>query len=189
MILYFRTPRWVAMAALCFAARVFALDPFTISEIRAEGLQRLDIGTVLSYLPLAKGDSLTDQTSRQAIRALYASGLFQDVELLRDGSALVVKVVERPAISSFAIEGNEKIGGDELKKSLKQLGLSDGEPFKRALLDQVEQELRRQYYANGYYDVGIDAQVKEEPNNRVSLKIKVTEGKVTRIRDINLIGN
>ena len=177
------------MAALCCTLRVFALEPFTIVTIRAEGLQRLDIGTVLSYLPLAVGDSLNDQTSRQAIRALYASGLFQDVELLRDGGALVVKVVERPAIASFSIDGNEKIGGDELKESLKQLGLVEGEPFKRALLDQVEQELRRQYYANGYYDVGIDAQVKEEPNNRVSIKIQVTEGKVTRIREINLIGN
>ena len=106
-----------------------------------------------------------------------------------DGDALVVKVQERPAISSFSIEGNEKIGGDELKKSLKDLGLAEGELFKRALLDQVEQELRRQYYANGYYDVGIETEVKEEGKNRVSLKIKVTEGKVTRIRDINIIGN
>lgn len=184
-----RPLRWMALAALCCAARAFALEPFTISEIRAEGLQRLDIGTVLSYLPLTTGDQLNEQTARQAIRALYASGLFQDVELERDGDVLVVKLIERPAISSFSIEGNEKIGGDELKDSLKQLGLAEGEPFKRALLDQVEQELRRQYYANGYYDVGIETEVKEEQGNRVSLKIKVTEGKVTRIKEINIIGN
>jgi len=181
--------KWMALLALCVAARAWALPAFTISEIRAEGLQRLDIGTVLSYLPLSVGDQLTDQTARQAIRALYASGLFQDIELQRDGTVLVVKVAERPAISTFSIEGNEKIGGDELKDSLKQIGLANGEPFKRALLDGVEQELRRQYYANGYYDVGIETEVKEEPNNRVSLKIKVTEGKVTRIKEINLIGN
>jgi len=180
---------WAPLAALCFAASALAIEPFTISEIRAEGLQRLDIGTVLSYLPLAPGDRLDDQTSRQAIRALYASGLFQDVELERSGTALVVRVTERPAISKFEIEGNEKIGGDELKESLKQLGLSEGEPFKRALLDQVEQELRRQYYANGYYDVGIETEVKEEGANRVAIKTKVTEGKVTRIREINVIGN
>ena len=177
------------LAALGWATSAAALTPFTISEIRAEGLQRLEIGTVLSYLPLSAGDQINDQTSRAAIRALYASGLFQDVEFERDGTVLVVKVTERPAIASFAIEGNEKIGGDELKTSLKQLGLAEGEPFKRALLDQVEQELRRQYYANGYYDVGIDTEVKEEGKNRVSLKIKVTEGKVTRIKEINLIGN
>lgn len=180
---------WGLLAALCFTAGAQAIEPFTISGIRAEGLQRLDIGTVLSYLPLAEGDQLTDQTSRQAIRALYASGLFQDVEFERDGTVLVVRVVERPAISKFEIEGNEKIGGDELKDSLKQLGLAEGEPFKRALLDQVEQELRRQYYANGYYDVGLETEVKEEGANRVSLKIKVTEGKVTKIKEINIIGN
>jgi outer membrane protein insertion porin family len=184
--------RWAPLAplaALCLASGAHAIEPFTISEIRAEGLQRLDIGTVLSYLPLAPGDRLDDQTSRQAIRALYASGLFQDVELERDGTVLVVRVAERPAISKFEIDGNEKIGGDELKESLKQLGLAQGEPFKRALLDQVEQELRRQYYANGYYDVGIETEVKEVGANRVEVKVKVIEGKVTKIREINVIGN
>jgi outer membrane protein insertion porin family len=139
-------------------------------------------------LPLTTGDEINDITSRQAIRALYASGLFQDVQLLRDGNALVIRVEERPQIVKFEIEGNEKIGGDELKKSLADLGLANGETYKRALLDQVEQELRRQYYANGYYDVGIDTTVTDLPNNRVDIKIKVTEGKVTKIRDINILG-
>lgn len=166
-----------------------AFDPFTVSDIRAEGLQRLEIGTVLTYLPLSIGDQINSSTSRQAIRALYASGLFEDVQLKRDGDALIISVEERPAISSFTLEGNEKIGGDELKKSLKDLGLSDGELFRRELLDQVEQELRRQYYSNGYYDVAIKTEVTEEPNNRVKLKIEVTEGKVTKITDINILGN
>lgn len=181
--------QWLAAIALCVVLPAQALEPFTISEIRAEGLKRLEIGTVLSYLPLSPGDVLNDQTSRAAIRALYASGLFQDVEFDRDGNALVVRLVERPAISKFEIEGNDKIGGDELKESLKNLGLAEGEPFKRALLDQVEQELRRQYYANGYYDVGVETSVKEEGQNRVAIKVKVEEGSVTRIRDINIIGN
>jgi outer membrane protein insertion porin family len=181
--------KWLAAIALCATLPALAIVPFTISEIRAEGLKRLDIGTVLSYLPLSQGDVLNDQTSTQAIRALYASGLFQDVELDRDGTTLVVRVVERPAIARFEIEGNDKIGGDELMDSLKNLGLAEGEPFKRSLLDQVEQELRRQYYANGYYDVGIKTEVKEEGENRVSLKIDVTEGSVTKIKEINIIGN
>jgi outer membrane protein insertion porin family len=180
---------WLAAMALCIMLPAQALEPFTISEIRAEGLKRLDEGTVLSYLPLAAGDVLNDQTSRQAIRALYASGLFHDVEFDRDGTALIVRVVERPAIAKFEIEGNDKIGGDELKESMKNLGLAEGEPFKRALLDQVEQELRRQYYANGYYDVGVETEVKEVGQNRVDIKVKVTEGEVTRIKDINIIGN
>ncbi|ROH91204.1 outer membrane protein assembly factor BamA [Stagnimonas aquatica] len=177
-----------ACASLLFIPASWALEPFTVREIRAEGLQRLDEGTILTYLPLTTGDELNDITSRQAIRALYASGLFQDVQLLRDGNALVIRVEERPQIVKFEIEGNEKIGGDELKKSLADLGLANGETYKRALLDQVEQELRRQYYANGYYDVGIDTTVTDLANNRVDIKIKVTEGKVTKIKDINILG-
>jgi outer membrane protein insertion porin family len=177
-----------ACASLLFIPASWALEPFTVREIRAEGLQRLDEGTILTYLPLTTGDEINDITSRQAIRALYASGLFQDVQLLRDGNALVIRVEERPQIVKFEIEGNEKIGGDELKKSLADLGLANGETYKRALLDQVEQELRRQYYANGYYDVGIDTTVTDLANNRVDIKIKVTEGKVTKIKDINILG-
>lgn len=178
-----------ALAGLLLVGRVWAFDPFTIKEIRAEGLERLEIGTVLTYLPLSVGDEVNDQTSRQAVTALYGTGLFQDVQLQRDGNTLVIVVKERPAITSFTLEGNEKIGGEELKKSLKDLGLADGELFKRELLDQVQQELRRQYYANGYYDVSIDTKVIEEPNNRVTLKVKVREGKPTKIKSINIIGN
>ncbi len=181
--------KWLVAIALCTALPAMAIQPFTITEIRAEGLKRLEIGTMLSYLPLSVGDVLNDMTSQKAIRALYASGLFQDVELDRDGAVLIVRLLERPSISKFEIEGNEKIGGDELKESLKNLGLAEGEPFKRALLDQVEQELREQYYANGYYDVGIETKVKEEGENRVSIKVEVIEGTVTRIKDINIIGN
>lgn len=188
----FRLPRQALLGligACLLQSAAYAFDPFTIKAIRAEGLERLEIGTVLTYLPLSVGDELTDATSRQAIRALYQSGLFQDVQLLRDGDALIVKVKERPAIASFSIEGNDKIGGDDLNKSLKNLGLTNGELFKRDLLDQVEQELRRQYYANGYYDVDIQTTVTPLANNRVDVKIKVTEGKVSRIKQINIIGN
>jgi len=178
-----------ALALLALTGRAYAFEPFTVSEIRAEGLQRLEIGTVLTYLPLSVGDTVNNGTSSQAIRALYASGLFEDVQLTRDGNALVIVVEERPAISSFTLEGNDKIGGDELKQSLRDLGLADGELFRRELVDQVEQELRRQYYSNGYYDVAIATELTEEPNNRVKLQIKVTEGKVTKITDINVLGN
>ena len=178
-----------ALAGLLLVSRVWAFDPFTIKEIKAEGLERLEIGTVLTYLPLSVGDEVNDESSRQAVTALYGTGLFQDVQLQRDENTLIIVVKERPAITTFTLEGNEKIGGEELKKSLKDLGLADGELFKRELLDQVQQELRRQYYANGYYDVAIDTQVIEEPNNRVTLKVKVREGKPTKIKSINIIGN
>jgi outer membrane protein insertion porin family len=176
-------------AATLWLPSAWAFTNFTIKEIRAEGLERLDIGTVLTYLPLSVGDEVNSQTSKQAMRALYGSGLFEDVRLESDGNTLVIYVKERPAIASFKIEGNDKIGGDELKDSLKNLGLVEGELFKRELLDGVEQELQRQYFANGFYDVKIDTTVEEQPNNRVDLKIDVTEGKVTKIHDINIIGN
>lgn len=166
-----------------------AFDAFSIGAIRADGLNRLEEGTVLSYLPLVPGDQVNEQTARQAIRALYDSGLFQDVQLARDGNTLVVSVVERPQIISFTIDGNDKVGGDELMESLRKMGLAAGELFKRPLLDQVEQELRRQYYANGYYDVEITSTVTEEVNNRVIIKIDVVEGPVTKIASINLLGN
>lgn len=176
-------------AATLWLPSAWAFTPFTIKEIRAEGLERLDIGTVLTYLPLSVGDELNSQTEKQAMRALYGSGLFEDVRLESDGGALVIYLKERPAIASFKIEGNDKIGGDELKDSLKNLGLVEGELFKRELLDGVEQELQRQYFSNGFYDVKIDTTVEEQPNNRVDLKIEVTEGKVTKIHEINIIGN
>lgn len=166
-----------------------ALAPFTVREIRAEGLERLEVGTLLTYLPLSEGDELNELSSRQVIRALYGTGLFEDIQLLREGDALVIRVLERPAISEFVIDGNSKIGGDELNQSLKDLGLAEGELFKRELLDQVEQELQRQYYANGYYDVEIASSVTDEANNRVRIRIDVTEGRQTRVRGINLLGN
>lgn len=176
-------------AAMVWLPTAWAFQPFTIREIRAEGLERLDVGTVLTYLPLSVGDQMNAQSSRQAMRGLYSSGLFEDVRLESDGDVLVIYVRERPAISKFEIEGNKKVGGDELKESLKNLGLTEGELFKRELLDGVEQELQRQYYANGYYDVQIKTTVEPLPNNRVDLKIDVTEGKATTIRDINILGN
>ncbi|TDU31218.1 Beta-barrel assembly machine subunit BamA [Panacagrimonas perspica] len=185
----FRLKLIAGAAAMMWLPAASAFEPFTIREIRAEGLERLDVGTVLTYLPLSVGDQLTSQTSRQAMRGLYSSGLFEDVRLESDGDTLVIFVKERPAISKFEIEGNKKIGGDELMDSLKNLGLTEGELFKRELLDGVEQELQRQYYANGYYDVQIKTTVEPLPNNRVDLKIDVTEGKVTTIRDINILGN
>ncbi len=189
MSFLFKPRALAAYASLIFLPAAYAAMPaFTVGSIEAQGLQRLDEGTVLTYLPLTTGDELNDLTERQAIKALYASGLFQDVQLLRDGDKLIIRVVERPQIADFAIEGNDKVGGDELKKSLTEAGLAAGQTYKRALLDQVQQELRRQYYANGYYDVGIDTKVTDLPNNRVSIKVKVTEGKATKIKDINLLG-
>ncbi len=178
-----------ALACLLFAGAAQAFTPFVVREIRAEGLVRLELGTLLTYLPLSEGDEINTVSARQAIRSLYATGLFEDVQLDKDGDALVIRVTERPAIVRFEIEGNSKVGGDELDKSLKELGLAEGELFRRELLDQVQQELERQYFANGYYDVQIDTTLDFQANNRVAIKVDVIEGSQARIRGINLLGN
>ena len=166
-----------------------AFEPFTIGEIRAAGLERLDVGTLLTYLPLSVGDEMNPRSAKQAMATLYESGLFEDIRLENRGTTLLIFVRERPAIAEFEIEGNKKIGGKELEDSLTELGLTQGELFKRELLNGVEQELQRQYYANGFYDVDIQTLVVPLPDNRVDINIDVTEGKVTTIRDINIIGN
>lgn len=138
-----RLVTWACTALMSTA--VLALDAFRIEDIRAEGLVRLDESTIYSYLPLTPGDELNAATSRQAIRALYRTGLFDNVVLRRDGGTLIVEVEERPLIASFAIEGNEKVSGDEFDEALRQAGLVEGEVFRPLLLDQVEQEVRNQY--------------------------------------------
>ena len=129
------------------------------------------------------------EPAAQAIRALYKSGLFQDVELLRSGDTLIVKVKERPEIATFSLTGAKKLGGKKLVKVLKKQGLGQGSLFKRALLEQLMQELRHQYYANGYYDVDIRKQVKRLPDNRVAISIKVGEGSRATIQEIGIVGN
>lgn len=181
--------RALAVLLLFYAASASAQYDFRVDDVRVSGVQRLEAGTVLTYLPLSVGDRLTQARAQQAIRALYDTGLFENVALERDGNTLVVAVVERPEVARFTIEGNKQIGGDELKESLEQQGLAQGELYKRSLVDQLEQELRRQYYANGYYSVAIDTQVTELDNNRVAIDIQVQEGPVASIKDINIIGN
>lgn len=178
-----------ATICLFFVTAVWGMEPFLVRNIEVEGLQRLEEGTVLTYLPVSIGDRLDAQRSRQAIRALYDTELFEDVTLAREGDTLIVRVKERPEIASFSIEGNEQIGGEELKETLAEEGLAEGELYKRALLDQLELELRRQYYANGYYGVRIDTEVTELGGNRVDISIQIEENKVATIEDINIVGN
>lgn len=179
----------IAAAMLLWQLSAWAFQPFTVRSIRTEGLQRLDLGTVLTYLPVSVGDTMDNGMAQQAIRALYTSGLFENVTLEREGDALIVKVHERPQIAEFKVEGNKKIGKEQLDKALKQVGLTKGALFKRDLLDQLTQELREQYYANGYYNVLMKTDVTPLPNNRVSVHIQIGEGKPATIRAIHIVGN
>ena len=165
------------------------VDAFTVSDIRIDGLQRISAGTVFTYLPIERGDSLDATRLAEAIRALYKTGFFEDVKLDRQGNILVVTVVERPAINKLTLVGNKDIKTEDLIKGLSEIGLAEGETFDRLSLDQVTQELNRQYNNRGKYNVQVTPSVVRLDRNRVDVTINVVEGKAARIRHINLVGN
>jgi outer membrane protein insertion porin family len=184
-------------ASLCVASAIVLAAPlraqegpaFTVGDIRVEGLQRVTEGTVYNYLPINIGDMLSPQRIREAVRALYDTGFFRDVELRRDGSTLIVVVNERPTIESFELKGNKDIKTEDLSKSLRNVGLAQGKTFDRSVLEDVKSFLQDQYGARGKYAARIDAQVEEVPGNRVKIKIDIVEGKRAKIRQINIVGN
>src|ERR1700746_1848907 len=167
-----------------FAAKTYAIDPFVASDIRIDGLQRISAGTVFTYLPVEKGDRVTEERMQQAIRALYKTGFFTDVQVARQTDILVITVKERPAISKIQIKGNKDLKTEELLKGLKQIGLAEGEPFDRLSLDRVTQELMRQYYNRGKYNVTVEPKVINLDRNRIELSINIAEGKVSKIKQI-----
>ncbi|BFI95268.1 MAG: outer membrane protein assembly factor BamA [Rhodanobacter sp.] len=171
------------------SAKAFAFDPFVISDIRIDGLTRISAGTVFNYLPMGRGDQMTDAMAQRAIRALYQTKFFSDVELERDGNILVIKVVERPSIAKLTIRGNKDIKTDDLKKGLKSIGLAEGETFDRLALDNVQQELIHQYYNRGKYSVSVIPHVVKLDRNRVAIDIEIREGQVAKIKEINILGN
>ncbi|MGB9333337.1 MAG: outer membrane protein assembly factor BamA [Steroidobacteraceae bacterium] len=175
--------------ALALAQTTALPADFIVGDIRVEGLQRVSEGTVYNYLPVNIGDHLTPARVREAIKALYATGFFRDVQLRREGSTLVVVVLERPSIESFEITGNKDIKTEDLQKSLRGVGLATGKTFDRSVLEDVTQYLTDQYYARGKYGVKIDAKVEEESGNRVKIKIDIKEGTRAVIREINIVGN
>ncbi len=172
-----------------FLRTVLAFEPFVVKDIRLEGLQRISSGTVFNYLPVQVGDRLDAERARRAIRALFRTGFFKDVSLAREGDVLVVQLQERPAIASIEIEGNKDIETEPLLESLKEIGFAEGRVFNRSLLDKVEQELQRQYFARGKYGVKIRTTVTPMERNRVAIRIDIAEGKPARIREINIVGN
>jgi outer membrane protein insertion porin family len=166
-----------------------ASETFVVKDMRVEGLQRISDGTVFNYLPVNIGDTVDEVRIAEAIRALYGQGLFDDIEMRRDGDTLVIVVRERPSIESFEIDGNKDIKTEDLMDSLRNVGLARGRTFDRSVLDNVEMFLRDQYYDRGKYGVIIDTTITDRPNNTVRINIDVTEGDRAKIRQVNIIGN
>ena len=173
----------------CVSFSAHAFEPFEIEDIRVEGLQRISVGTVFNYLPVKLGERIDERTSSTAIRALYKTGFFKDVVLEREGNTLIVFVAERPAIASVTLEGNDDIPEDQLKENLKQIGLSEGKVLDRSLLDKVKVELKRQYLSLGKYNVTVKTKITPLERNRVAILIDIYEGKVAKIKQLNIVGN
>ncbi|MGB0267858.1 MAG: outer membrane protein assembly factor BamA, partial [Pseudomonadales bacterium] len=162
---------------------------FTIGDIRVQGLQRVSPGTVFGLLPVNVGDRYDEYLARETLRSLFSSGYFSDIGVGRDGNVLVLTLLERPAIDTITLDGNESIESDALLEGLAGSGLAEGEIFQRATLERVELELTRQYVSQGRYGASIEAEVEELPRNRVAVKIEIEEGSVAKVRHLNIVGN
>ncbi len=178
-----------SVAAMTLAAHAWAVDPFNVRDIRVEGLQRVEPGTVFASLPVRVGDAYSDDKGAAAIRALFALGLFKDVRLEVDGDVLVVIVEERPTVADVNFVGMREFEKDAIKKSLRDIGLTEGRPYDQALPDAAEQELKRQYINRSLYGADVVTTVTPIERNRVNLTFNVTEGDVAKIRDIRIVGN
>src|ERR1041384_2559395 len=178
------------LAALAFAGAAGAqsFEPFTVKDIRVEGLQRTEPGTVFSYLPIKVGETVNQERAREAVLALYATGFFSDVRLEHENDVLVVFVQERPAIAQIDFSGMKEFEPDAVRKVLRENGLAEGRIFDRSVLENAEQELKRQYLSRGLYGAEIQTTVTPLERNRVGINIAVTEGEVAKIRGINIVG-
>lgn len=177
-----------AALALC-AGHALAVNPFVVKDIRVEGIQRTEAGTVFSYLPVRVGETFDNEKSITAIKALYATGFFKDVRLEEENGVLVVLVEERPAISSVDFTGTKEFEKDVLVKALKEIGVGETKIFDKASVDRAEQELKRQYLSHGLYGVKITTTVTPIERNRVTVMFNVDEGDIARIKGINIVGN
>ena len=186
---------WIAIVGVCslgphaYAQETTTARSFVVGDIRVEGLRRISEGTVYNYLPVNIGDTLDSRRLAEAVRSLYQTKFFRDVELRRDGNVLVVAVLERRTIESFEVKGNKDIKTEDLEKSLRNVGLASGKTFDQSVLDEVKSYLVDQYFSRGKYAVRVDAKAEEVPDNRVKVSIDIHEGERARIRQINLVGN
>jgi outer membrane protein insertion porin family len=185
----FKTRHIPALIFALFSQQALALEPFVIKDIRVEGLQRTEAGTIFTYLPVQAGDVMSDEKATQAIKSLYNTGFFKDVRIEADGDVLVVTVQERSAIAKIDFSGNKSFPSDKMTEGLKQIGISEGLIFDKSQLDRAEQEIKRQYLAQGKYGATVKTVVSPLERNRVAVRFEIEEGIVAKIRDINIVGN
>jgi len=178
-----------ALCALATGALGQAFRSFVVKDIRVEGLQRTEPGTVFSYLPVKVGETMTEEKAQQALRALFATGFFRDVRLEFENDVLVVLVEERPAVAQIDLVGIKEFELEIVRRILRDAGLADGRTFDRSILNTAEQELKRQYLTRGRYAAEVETTVTPLERNRVGIRIVVNEGEVAKIRSINIVGS
>jgi outer membrane protein insertion porin family len=177
-----------ALLTLATSAFGQSFKPFVVKDIRVEGLQRTEAGTVFSYLPVKVGETMTEEKAQQALRALFATGFFRDVRLEVENDVLLVVVDERPAVAQIDFVGVKDFDNETLRRLMRDAGLSEGRTFDRSILDGAEQELKRQYLSRGRYAADVQTTVTPLERNRVGISIAVTENDVAKIRSINIVG-
>jgi outer membrane protein insertion porin family len=180
---------FAALLGVLLARDALAFEPFVIRDIRIEGIQRVEAGTVFGYLPVKVGERMTEAKAAQAIRTLFGTGLFKDVRVEVEGDVLIVVVEERPAISQIDFVGMKDLPADLVRKALRENGIAEGRTFDKAIVDQAEQEIKRQYLGRGRYGVTVTTTVTPLDRNRVAINFTVDEGEVARIKSINIVGN
>lgn len=187
-VLRSRFARAFVVPAVLYASSALAIDPFVIKDIRVEGLQRTEPGTVFSYLPVKVGDTMNDEKAAESIRALFATGFFRDVTLEVDGNVLVVSLLERPSIAQIDFVGVKEFDKEQLTKVMRQVGLTEGRIFDRSVADRAEQELKRQYLTRGKYAAEVTTTITPLERNRVAVNFTVVEGESSKIRQVSIIG-
>ncbi|PKO43322.1 MAG: outer membrane protein assembly factor BamA [Betaproteobacteria bacterium HGW-Betaproteobacteria-22] len=172
-----------------YAGSAMALEPFIVKDIRVEGIQRTEAGTVFSHLPVKVGELMDDEQASLAIKSLYKTGFFKDVRIEAENDILIVTVQERSAIALIDFSGNKSFPTDKMKEGLRQIGISESQIFDKSQLDRAEQEIKRQYLAQGKYGATVKTVVTPLERNRVAVRFEIEEGAVSKIRDINIVGN
>lgn len=179
----------VACCASAWFSTVSASQGFIVKDIKINGLKRVSEGTVLNYLPVQVGEEVNADSTPKIIRSLYETGFFQSVVLERQGSILIVQVVERSTIGSITVVGNTEIDSDKMKELLKEIGLVKGQVYQRSALELLKKNLKQAYNARGKYNARIGSTVTQLTENRVAVNVSISEGRVSRIKEIKIIGN
>ena len=172
-----------------FPFSVTSEEEWVVSDIRISGLQRVSAGSVFNVMPIAVGDTVDTFALQDTAKTIFNTGQFDDIQIGREGNTLIISIVERPSIASIEIDGNKALKTEDLLRGLDDAGLSQGQVYKRSIVNSLALEIQRQYVAQGRYGAKVDVETEPEPRNRVSLNIEIDEGEVAEIKNINIVGN